>query len=322
VSRLRRIQPDHSLPFPLMSRSVKHSKPKTRTHQLEGRKITAHSYESDLFQDLYHVCLTASWPRFFASAALGFIALNILFALLYMLEPGGIANLAPQNFFGYFFFSVETLATVGYGDMHPQSLYSHGVATVEVFVGMASVAVLTGLIFARFSKPKSRILFSNKLVISNFNGQPTLMLRAANARLNLIANATARMHVLIQEVSLEGQKMRRVYDLELTRSDQPMFLLTWSIMHAITPGSPLYGLSAQDMAAKELIFLVRIVGFDESIAQEVQVRESYSHEEILWGHQFDDVMYPDPIDGSIHIDYLHFHRTHLQQQASDKTSFD
>ena len=148
------------------------------------------------------------------------------------------------------------------------------------------------------------------------------MLRAANARLNLIANATARMHVLIQEVSLEGQKMRRIYDLELARSDQPMFLLTWSIMHTITPDSPLYGLSAQDMAAKELIFLVRIVGFDESIAQDVQVRESYSHEEILWGHQFDDVTYLDPIDGSIHIDYLHFHRTHLQQQASDKTSFD
>ena len=305
-----------------MNKSVKDNRPKTRTHKLEGRKITAHSYQSDLFQDLYHLCLTASWRRFFASAALGFIALNILFALLYMLEPGGIANLAPQNFWGYFFFSVETLATVGYGDMHPHSLYSHGIATAEVFTGMASVAVLTGLIFARFSKPRSRILFSNNLVISNFNGQPTLMLRAANARLNLIANATAKMHVLIQEVSLEGQKIRRIYDLELARSDQPMFLLTWSIMHAITPGSPLYGLSAQDMAAKDLIFLVRIVGFDECIAQDVQVRESYSHEEILWGHQFDDVTYLDPIDGSIHIDYLHFQRTHLQKQANEEASFD
>jgi len=293
-----------------MSTSVKPSKSRTRTHKLEGRKITAHSYESELIQDFYHVCLTTPWPVFFASAALGFVTLNILFALLYMLQPSGIANLAPQNFWGYFFFSVETLATVGYGDMHPQSLYGHAIATVEVFVGMASVAVLTGLIFARFSKPKSRILFSNKLVICNFNAQPTLMLRAANARLNLVANATARMHVLIQEVSLEGQKMRRVYDLELARSDQPMFLLTWTLMHSITPSSPLYGLSAQDMAAKELIFLVRIVGFDESIAQEVQVRESYGHEEIMWGHQFDDVMYPDPLDASIHIDYQHFHQTH------------
>ena len=110
--------------------------------------------------------------------------------------------------------------------MHPQILYSHGIATAEVFTGMVSVAVLTDLIFARYLKTRSRILFSNNLVIGNYNGQSTLMLRAANARLNLIANATAKMHVLIQEVSLEGQKIRRIYDLELARSDQPMFMLT------------------------------------------------------------------------------------------------
>ncbi len=289
---------------------------KVRHHTIEGRTIASHGYESDVWQDFYHLCLTASWPKFFASAALGFITLNVIFALLYLIEPNGIANLAPQNFWGTFFFSVETLATVGYGDMHPQSLYSHSVATIEVFIGIANVAVLTGLIFARFSKPTSRILFSNKLVISDFNGQPTLMLRAANARQNQIANATAKMHVLVQEVTLEGKKIRRIYDLELMRNDQPMFFLTWTIMHAITPSSPLYGLSAADMAAKELIFLIRIVGFDESIAQDIQMRQNYSHKQIMWNHQFVDVSRTEPSDEVIHIDYAKFHQTHPQDSKA------
>lgn len=181
-----------------------------------------------------------------------------------------------------------------------------------MFTGIANVAVLTGLIFARFSKPKSRILFSDHLILSNFNGQPTLMLRAANARQNQIANATAKMHVLIQEVTLEGKKIRRIYDLDLMRSDQPMFFLTWTIMHAITPVSPLYGLSAADMATKELIFLIRIVGFDESIAQDIQMRQSYTHEQIVWGHQFVDLVHSKPGDDAIHIDYKKFHQTHPQ----------
>ena len=295
-----------------MNKDQKSKPAKVRRHTIEGRTIASHGYESDLWQDFYHLCLTASWPKFFASAALGFVALNVIFALLYLVEPSGIANLAPQNFWGTFFFSVETLATVGYGDMHPQSLYSHSVATIEMFTGIANVAVLTGLIFARFSKPKSRILFSDHLILSNFNGQPTLMLRAANARQNQIANATAKMHVLIQEVTLEGKKIRRIYDLDLMRSDQPMFFLTWTIMHAITPVSPLYGLSAADMATKELIFLIRIVGFDESIAQDIQMRQSYTHEQIVWGHQFVDLVHSKPGDDAIHIDYKKFHQTHPQ----------
>ena len=133
-----------------MSKSGKHNRPKTRTHKLEGRKITAHSYQSDLFQDLYHLCLTASWRRFFASAALGFIALNILFALLYMLEPGGIANLAPQNFWGYFFFSVETLATVGYGDMYPVTTEGRIVAFGLMLVGISMLGLVTASVAAWF----------------------------------------------------------------------------------------------------------------------------------------------------------------------------
>ena len=289
---------------------------RVRRHTVEGRTIASHGYESDLWLDFYHLCLTASWPRFFAAAALGFTLVNVLFAGLYLIQPGSVTNLSPPNFWGAFFFSVETLATVGYGDMHPQTVYGHVVATVEVFVGIVFVAVLTGLIFARFSKPKSRILFSSQLVLSDFNGQPTLMLRAANARQNQIANATAKMHALVQETTLEGKKIRRIYDLDLVRNDQPMFFLTWTIMHTITPSSPLYGLSAADMAAKELIFLIRIVGFDESIAQDIQMRQTYTHAQIVWGHQFMDVTHTDSHDDAIHIDYQKFHLTHPQNKAA------
>ncbi len=289
---------------------------KTRHHTIEGRRVTSHGYEDDLWQDFYHLCLTASWPAFFASAALAFILLNVIFALLYLVDPSGIANLAPANFLGAFFFSVETLATVGYGDMHPVSIYCHTVATIEMFTGTASVAVLTGLVFARFSKPRPRILFSDALLLSDFNGKPTLMLRAANARQNQIANATAKMHVLIREVTLEGKKIRRIYDLDLVRSDQPMFFLTWTLMHTVTPSSPIYGMSEADMAAKDLIFLIRIVGFDESIAQEIQMRKSYNYKHILRGHQFEDLTETKPDDGVIHINYDKFHQTHPQHQPS------
>lgn len=285
-------------------------KTKVRHHTVEGRTIASHGYESDLWQDFYHLCLTASWVKFFSAAALTFTLLNVFFACLFLIQPSSISNLSPPNFWGAFFFSVETIATVGYGDMHPQTLYGHWLATIEIFIGLVFVAVLTGLIFARFSKPKSRILFTDHLVLSDFNGQPTLMLRAANARQNQIANATAKMHVLIQEVTLEGKKIRRIYDLELVRFDQPMFFLTWTLMHTITPSSPLYGLTAEQMASKDLIFLIRIVGFDEGIAQDIHMRQSYSHDQIVWGHQFVDVSHTDPHDHTIHIDYKKFHLTH------------
>jgi inward rectifier potassium channel len=282
-----------------------------RTH-VEGRQIYSYDPVHDFWQDFYHLCLTATWTQFVAAAALAFVLLNMGFAALYLLQTGSVSNLNPPNFWGAFFFSVETLATVGYGDMHPQSLYGHTVATIEVFVGTAGVAVLTGLIFARFSKPKSRILFSQHLVLSNFNGEPTLMLRVANERQNLIANATAKMHIIIREVSLEGHHFRRIYDLDLMRNDQPMFFLSWTLMHRITPSSPLYGMTAQDMASKEVSILLRVVGFDESIAQEIHVRKVYSHTAIRWGHRFTDAVRVDA-DNAVHIHYQKFHDTEVSE---------
>src|SRR5450631_3641567 len=128
--------------------------------------------------------MTVSWPALFGSFAVFFLLFNLAFATLYSLQPAGIANLHPPGYWGAFFFSVETLATVGYGDMHPQTLYAHLIATLEIFVGMSGIALATGLIFARFSRPHAKIVFSRYAIIRPLDGRMTLMVRSANARQN------------------------------------------------------------------------------------------------------------------------------------------
>ena len=140
-----------------------------------------------------------------------------------------------------FFFSVETLATVGYGDMHPQSLFAHIVAAVEIFVGMMSVALIAGMMFARFSRPIARFVFANHAVIRPFDGQPTLMLRAANARQNIIMEAQAQLRLFREELTVEGSPMRRIYDLPLRRSQHPIFIFGWTLIARHRRSSPLYG---------------------------------------------------------------------------------
>src|SRR5712691_13434010 len=147
--------------------------------------------------------MTAYWPVFFGSAALIFIALNAVFAFLYSLGHDPIANAAENGPLAPFYFSIETLATVGYGDMHPQTNYGHLVATVEIFTGMSFLAVMTGLIFARFSRPRARLVFAHNPVVNRHEGQPTLMIRVANARANMIADAAAQLWLVRTERSAE-----------------------------------------------------------------------------------------------------------------------
>lgn len=178
------------------------------------------------------------WPTFFAVLALLFLLLNTLFATLYMLGAAPIANHFPEGFGGAFFFSVETLATVGYGDMHPQTVYVHWIATLEIFVGISSIALATGLIFARFSRPDAKIIFARYAIVRPLEGQMTLMVRAANGRQNVIAEARARLRILRQETTVEGYMLRKLHDLTLVRDQHPVFKLGWSLMHFIDESSP------------------------------------------------------------------------------------
>src|SRR6476661_4328132 len=175
-----------------------------RVVMLGGREVIAEGVRLNFWADISHRCMTASWPAFIAGAALVFVSFNAVFALFYWIGNQPISNVPGGAYIDYLYFSIETLSTAGYGDMHPQTHYGHFIATVELFTGIFSMSLMTGLIFARFSRPNARLLFADHPVVSNHEGKPTLMVRLANERHNIIANATARLWLFKSGVSKEG----------------------------------------------------------------------------------------------------------------------
>ena len=205
-----------------------------------------------------------------------------------------------------FYFSIETLATVGYGDMHPQTDYGHFIATVEIFTGMSFLAVMTGLIFARFSRPRARFLFAENPVVTLQQGRPTLMIRIANARNNTISQATARLWLFRLENMNEGHQLRRYYELKLDRREHPMFALSWTLFHVIDETSELYGLTADDLAATDAAFALNVSGVDDNSAQQLYARQLYSYGDIRWNYRYRDITSLSA-EGRLLLDYSLFH---------------
>jgi inward rectifier potassium channel len=258
------------------------------------------------WSDPYYFVLTLSWPRFFATLLVFFLGVNLLFALAYWLLPGSIANARPGSFVDAMFFSIETIATVGYGEMAPASFEGHLIAAVEIIVGLTSLAVVTGLVFARFSKPTARVLFSKKAVIRNFNGQRVLMLRVANERLNRIVEPTAHLGFVRQELTQEGEVYYRIYDLPLERQRNQVFELTWTLIHRIDETSPLYGCDAARFAKEQARVTVSIHGHDENFAAPVYALHTYTPDSVLIDHRFVDVIL-DGHNGKWIVDLTRFH---------------
>jgi inward rectifier potassium channel len=207
---------------------------------------------------------------------------------------------------GDFFFSVETLATVGYGEMHPETFYGHSIAMIEIFVGLMSLALITGLMFARFSRPQARFLFTKNAVVRPIEGKPTLIFRAVNERQNVVQDASARLAMLRDEVTEEGYRIRRIVDLPLLRSQHPMFALGWTIMHAIDHASPLSLETAESLSNSRAVFVLSLSGTDENTGQTLMARGEYSCADIRWNSTFRDILEEAP-DGTIHVDYSKFH---------------
>jgi inward rectifier potassium channel len=257
--------------------------------------------------DIYHWMLTVSWPRFFLLVGALYFVTNLLFALAFFVVPGSISNARPGYFPDCVFFSIETLATVGYGYMNPGSTYGHVVASAEILLGMVEVAAVTGLLFARFSRPTSRIMFSDVAVVTPFNGVPTLMLRAGNERANLILEASVRASLVRRETTLEGQIFTRFYDLPLEREHSGVFALTWTIMHRIDESSPLFGKTQQDLQREGTTLAVVMSGTDDTLNDFVHARQTYAAEHIFFNHHFADIM-SDKQEGNVRIlDYSKFH---------------
>jgi inward rectifier potassium channel len=260
------------------------------------------------FRDLYHFALRISWARFLVLGIGLYIAANAVFALLYLIPGDAIANARPGSFADAFFFSIQTMATIGYGVMSPATFYANLLMTLETAVGLMLIAVATGLVFARFSRPTARVLFSRVAVVGPHNGVPTLSFRAANLRHNQILQAEVRVGLLRDEETLEGDTIRRFYDLKLARERSPVFAMTFTVMHPIDHDSPLHGATEATLQAENAELIVTGTGIDETIAQPVHVRTSYLSHEILWDHRFVNLFgWTD--DGRQVIDYRRFHDT-------------
>ncbi|MCA1995508.1 MAG: ATP-sensitive inward rectifier potassium channel 10 [Coleofasciculus sp. S288] len=266
------------------------------------RKGLLHSH----WRDPYHLIITLDWPRFIGLTVVSYVAINALFALLYLLQADSIKNARPGSFLDAFFFSVQTMATIGYGAMYPQTDYANLLVSLEALVGLMGVAMGTGLAFARFSRPTARVLFSRVAVIAPLNGIPTLMFRVANERRNQILEAQLGVSLLRNEITQEGEFMRRFYDLKLIRNQTRNFSLTWTAMHQIDESSPLYGETLESMTEAETDIVVTLIGFDETVAQTLHARHYYLTDEILWNMRFVDI-FSTKSDGRRVIDYSRFH---------------
>ena len=269
------------------------------------REVETLGLTPGFWTDLYHRAMTVSWPAFFATAALIFIALNALFAVLYSLGNRPIANVAGQGILDLFYFSIETLATVGYGDMHPQTNYGHFVATVEIFTGMSFLAVMTGLIFARFSRPRARFVFADHPVVTCTRAShPDDPPGQCTAQRHLQGDCAAVAHPRRKQqgrrsvpplLRAEG-RTRRASDVRVS----------WTLFHTIDKDSILHGATAAELEDADALLVVNVDGLDDSSAQQLYARRIYAPHDIRWRHRYRNITSVSP-EGRFQLDYTKFH---------------
>lgn len=261
--------------------------------------------------DLYYWIMEMGWPLFIGLTTLMFILINLLFGLLYAALPGAVANAQPWSIADGFFFSVDTLGTVGYGAMYPASRIGHMIAATEILVGMFFTATMTGLIFARFARPRNALAFSNVAVIGRFEGKPALMVRLATIRSRPLADATAQLSWLDKVALPDGRSFRRLTELPLVRNRNPMLALAWTLVHIIEDGSPMY--DALVNGEDRFMLSVSVNGLDTLLASPAQGGMRYSRDDILIDHEFADIM--TEIDGQMHMDLTRLHEVQPLAQA-------
>lgn len=261
--------------------------------------------KSTPFRDFYHRFLRLPWWVSLATIVAVFLGLNAAFAELYLLV-GGVANARPGSFADAFFFSVQTMGTIGYGSMYPATPVANVLVVVEAVVGLLVTAVSTGLVFAKFSQSNGRIVFSRHVTIALWDGVPTLMFRVSNERGNLIVEAQVRVVLVRTERTREGMTFYRMLDLPLTRDRSPAFTRSWSVMHPIEPGGLLHGHTPESLKEIEAELMVSVVGVDDTSLQPVHARHTYADHEIVWGARPVDVL-REREDGRLVLDMTRFH---------------
>jgi inward rectifier potassium channel len=255
-------------------------------------------------EDIYHFVLTRTWTQFFLLIGGGYTLINAAFAFFYWLAPGAIEGVA--NYEDAFFFSVQTLATIGYGKMVPVSRIGHLLVTLESIVGVLGIALTTGVTFAKFARPTARVRFATKICAHDRDGVPHLVFRLANRRQNNIVEAQLRVILLIEVVTNEGHAIRSPIDLQLVRDRNASFSLSWLVRHRIDEDSPFHGEDAIERLSKQKMeMFLSLSGLDDTMGQTVNARWRYTLDDIVWGGRFEDILHVDE-NGTRHLNYEKF----------------
>jgi inward rectifier potassium channel len=252
-------------------------------------------------RDPYHLAIALTWPQFLGILLGLYASANLIFAALYWLIPGSVANARPSSFADVFFFSLETLATVGYGEMYPATPYGRVVAASEIVSGLAFTAILTGLTFVRFSRPRAKMIFAANPVVAMHRRKPTLMVRIGNGRATVLTNAAATLNVLLSERTAEGALFRRAQELRLERAHVPVFPLSWTLMHVLDEHSPLHGYDRERAMAADARIFVTLEARDPTLATTVQDLRNYAPEDLRFGMRYADAL-TAAADGALSLD--------------------
>ena len=255
-------------------------------------------------RDFYHALLRLPWWATIAAISAAYLITNALFAFGY-LAVGGVGHAAPSSFRDAFFFSVQTMGTIGYGAMFPESTAANLLVVAESIISLLLTAISTGLVFAKFSRSTAQFVFTRRAVIAPVNGVPTLMFRLGNERGNQIVNAQIRLVMVRTERTSEGETFYRMLDLKPTRERALSLSRSWNVSHAIDASSPLAGETPASVAEKEVELQVMVIGTDDVTMQTVHMIHVYSDKCIVFGHRFLDTVRPLP-NGDLLLDLTKF----------------
>jgi inward rectifier potassium channel len=267
------------------------------------------------FGDVYHSLLAAKWSTFVFLFFVGYTLINGFFASLYFFSGENLINVDPNSYWEAFVFSFQTSAGIGYGKFLPKTNLAHAIVLFDSLSGMLFVALATGLAFGKFSRPSAMVMFSHNILVNKRNGRNTLLFRLANSRDSQIVDANIKVSITINEVTEEGDRMRRPYDLNLIRSDSPLFALSWTVMHEIDETSPLNKLTKEQMQSEETVFIITLHGIDDVFSQMVYARHAYFGSNLIFDRYFEDVMGVDSREDS-YVDYSKFNK--LKPEINDE----
>ncbi len=269
-----------------------------RSGQFAGISISG---KATVTNDFYHFVMDARWSVVLASVVFTYLTTNLAFAILYLLGGDCIVAARPGSFTDAFFFSVQTMATIGYGAMAPKTTYANILVTIEAVCGLFGVALATGVVFGKFAKPTARVAWSDVAMLTRRNGIPHLLFRVANVRQNQIVEASINVCAFKFEYTTEGDSMRRLFDMNLLRSTNPLFAMSWTVMHPIDEQSPLYGMKREDMMNGNIEILATLTGIDSTFAQTIHARHAYAVDDIKENARFKDLIVDLP-DGTRQVD--------------------